>query len=188
MKAQFVTRVLSAILAGAVTVATANAQLAQDPNWLELPKPRAARQPVTAPAAPPPLLAPQLKPLPKPPLRQPRSNSVFWAPQDSNLSTPSAYYLQSMGPHVQLNPAMRYHLSRSSRAPSQLAKSATGPQTTNSMVPGQGAGTFYPGISRAPREKPFSNVERPGGLQEYWPLLLEGRQDPHTGVIIWSLP
>jgi hypothetical protein len=28
----------------------------------------------------------------------------------------------------------------------------------------------------------------PTAFERYWPLLLEGREDPETGVVIWSIP
>jgi hypothetical protein len=37
--------------------------------------------------------------------------------------------------------------------------------------------------------KPFENVRpAPTAFERYWPLMLEGHEDPKTGVIIWSLP
>jgi hypothetical protein len=37
--------------------------------------------------------------------------------------------------------------------------------------------------------KPFSNVRpAPTAFERYWPLLLEGREDPKTGVVIWYIP
>lgn len=37
--------------------------------------------------------------------------------------------------------------------------------------------------------KPFDNVRpAPTAFERYWPLMLEGRQDPKTGVIIWYMP
>ncbi len=37
--------------------------------------------------------------------------------------------------------------------------------------------------------KPFENIRHPpSAFERYWPLMLEGREDPKTGVIIWSLP
>jgi len=120
------------------------------------------------------------------PLRPP-----FWSPRQSqlrqgNLSRASVYQLESMGRHVHLTPAMRWHLSRSGAAvtPPPAAK-----RSSATTAPGQGAAKFYPGVSRLPTQKPFANLERPAtGLQRYWPLLLEGREDPNTGLIHWSLP
>jgi hypothetical protein len=44
-------------------------------------------------------------------------------------------------------------------------------------------------IARAPVGKPFANVRpAPTAFERYWPLMLEGREDPNTGIIIWSLP
>jgi hypothetical protein len=37
--------------------------------------------------------------------------------------------------------------------------------------------------------KPFENARpAPTAFERYWPLMLEGRQDPNTGVIIWYMP
>jgi hypothetical protein len=44
-------------------------------------------------------------------------------------------------------------------------------------------------VYRQPTGKPFENVRpAPTAFERYWPLMLEGRQDPKTGLIIWSLP
>ncbi|MEM8944537.1 MAG: hypothetical protein AAGD11_05075 [Planctomycetota bacterium] len=115
-----------------------------------------------------------------------RPNPPFWSPRRAGLSASATYRLESMGNHVHLSPAMRWHLNRSERTPNNQ------PTTTRSSAakaPGQGAEQFYPGVSRLPQQKPFSDLERPpSGLQSYWPLLLEGREDPNTGLIIWTLP
>lgn len=107
-------------------------------------------------------------------------------PRQEGLSASAAYRLQSMGTHVHLSPSMRWHLNRSQRG--LTTPSANSPATA-STAPGQGAEKFYPGVSRLPAQKPFADLERPAsGLQSYWPLLLEGREDPNTGLIIWTLP
>jgi len=86
-----------------------------------------------------------------------------------------------------MTPALRWHLNRSHGAgviapPGQQLSTAT-------TLPGQGAAKFYPSVNRLPPRKPFADVQRPPtGLQSYWPLLLEGREDPNTGLILWSLP
>ncbi len=85
---------------------------------------------------------------------------------------------------------------------------------TNSVVPtplhprfqaGAGAGLYQgayptprgvavtPGYStnayRQPIAKPFTGLRpAPTAFERYWPLLLEGREDPETGVVIWSIP
>ncbi|MDZ4657259.1 MAG: hypothetical protein SH868_06725 [Bythopirellula sp.] len=85
---------------------------------------------------------------------------------------------------------------------------------TNSTVPtplhprfqaGAGAGLYQPtysghqGVSvtptystnayRQPISKPFAGMRpAPTAFERYWPLLLEGREDPETGVVIWSIP
>jgi len=38
-------------------------------------------------------------------------------------------------------------------------------------------------------QKPFADVRTPpNAFQRYWPYLLEAREDPRTGLIIWQLP
>ena len=115
-----------------------------------------------------------------------QANPPFVSPRNIGLSRAASYRLQSLGNHVQLSPALRWRLNGGAPAPSnQLAS----PVRNASAAPGQGAQQFYPGVSRLPAQKPFSNVNRgPSGIQSYWPLLLEGRQDPNTGLIIWTLP
>lgn len=110
----------------------------------------------------------------------------YWSPRRSGISPSAAYRLGSMGTHVQLSPSLQWHVNRSQGA-------GGGPpnpqQAAASSAPGQGAEKFYPGVSRLPAQKPFANLDRgPSGLESYWPWLLEGRQDPNTGLIIWSLP
>ncbi len=112
-------------------------------------------------------------------------NPPFWSPRQLSLSPAATYRLESMGQHVHLSPAMRMHLERSQQSAGRPAIQIPSP----SLVPGQGARQYYPGVSRQPTQKPFANLERqPSGLESYWPLLLEGREDPNTGLIIWTLP
>ena len=139
---------------------------------------------------------PALRPTPKPVVKQKpapqqlpargRPNLPFWLPHQSGLSSAATYQLNSLGRHIQLNPATRFHLHRANGGM---------PIETNQQVssaasaPDQGAAKFYPGVSRLPTQKPFANVQpEPTGLQRYWPLLLEGREDPNTGLILWTLP
>ncbi len=124
----------------------------------------------------------------KPAVRRPRA--PFWSPRQSGLNAGAAYQLENMGRHVHLSPAMRFHLNRSRATtnvpPRTRPTSASAPAAS---LPGQGAQRYFPGVSRLPTQKPFANLERPPtALERYWPLLLEGRQDPNTGLIIWSLP
>ncbi len=113
-------------------------------------------------------------------------NPPFWSPRQLSLSPAATYRLESMGQHVHLSPAMRLHIGRSQQsAAGRPAIQIPSP----SMVPGQGARQYYPAVSRQPAQKPFADLERPpSGLESYWPLLLEGREDPNTGLIIWTLP
>ncbi len=117
-----------------------------------------------------------------------RPNSAYRSPLQGKLNAAAAYRLGSMGQHVQLSPAMRFHLNRSATTLTPHA-SPKARLSSASHVPGQGAEQYYPSISRQPVQKPFAEIERlPTGLQRYWPLLLEGRENPNTGLIIWSLP
>lgn len=37
--------------------------------------------------------------------------------------------------------------------------------------------------------KPFTNLQRPpNAVERYWPLLVEAREDPRTGLVYWQLP
>ncbi|TWU28214.1 hypothetical protein [Bythopirellula polymerisocia] len=99
-----------------------------------------------------------------------------------------------------------YRLRSSSTAPSvlnpRLQPGAKNQQSTGyypSATRGRGqqgiasSSTGRPGYGLTPTRyatgKPFEGIRpAPTAFERYWPLLLEGRQDPHTGVIIWSLP
>ncbi len=122
----------------------------------------------------------------QPAFRQP--NAPFWFPRRATLSPAAIFRLESMGRNAQLSPAMQFHLNRSGasiNAPPEAQSSAAAATT----VSGQRTPRFYPGVSRLPTQKPFANLERPPtAIERYWPLLLEGRQDPETGLIIWQLP
>jgi hypothetical protein len=38
-------------------------------------------------------------------------------------------------------------------------------------------------------QKPFAEIRRPpNAIERYWPYMLEAREDPSTGVVIWRLP
>ena len=98
----------------------------------------------------------------------------------------AAFRLESMGRHVPLSPAMQFHLNRSGGTVYAPPKSQ---QSSTARTSSRGAPHYYPGVSRLPTQKPFANVQHPrNAVERYWPLLLEGRENPHTGVIIWSLP
>jgi hypothetical protein len=62
-------------------------------------------------------------------------------------------------------------------------------------LPAAGAGVGVaqvPGYTTLPPPrptKPFEGAQRPPtAFDRYWPLMLEGREDPKTGIIIWSIP
>lgn len=100
------------------------------------------------------------------------------------LSDVAIYRLQSMGHHVRLSPTLQWRLGYSPYSNSPAAP-RTSPARTASAA--QGLGTYYRTPAR-PR-KPFSDIQRPPtGFERYWPLLLEGRENPRTGVIFWSMP
>lgn len=49
-------------------------------------------------------------------------------------------------------------------------------------APGPPAGAGF-------QTKPFAQVRpTPNAIDRYWPLLMERREDPNTGLIIWQLP
>ena len=59
--------------------------------------------------------------------------------------------------------------------------------TTQRSVPT--ARSYYPASSTAQTQKPFANLQpAPSAIDRYWPLLLEAREDPATGLVIWTLP
>jgi hypothetical protein len=52
-----------------------------------------------------------------------------------------------------------------------------------------GLGAYHQPYRHNVSNKPFANVQQPQtAMERYWPLLLEGRQDTKSGLIIWSLP
>ena len=47
----------------------------------------------------------------------------------------------------------------------------------------------YPTAHSPATRKPFAGIRpAPTAVDRYWPLLYEAREDPKTGLIIWSLP
>ena len=47
----------------------------------------------------------------------------------------------------------------------------------------------YPAVSSPSTRKPFAGARpAPTAVDRYWPLLFEAREDPKTGLVIWSLP
>ena len=98
----------------------------------------------------------------------------------------AAYQLDNIGPNVHLSPAMRWHLRRTGIATDPLP--GTSPQSARVAGSSQGQ-NYYPGVSRLPEQKPFEGLQPPpSAFDRYWPLLLEGQQNPETGYIIWRLP
>ena len=67
--------------------------------------------------------------------------------------------------------------------------------TTHRVVPDRLAGRntlanphYFP-VDRTQTQKPFADIRyQPNAVQRYWPLLLEAREDPQTGLVIWRLP
>ncbi len=54
--------------------------------------------------------------------------------------------------------------------------------TTNSLTTNSSTGTLQ-------TQKPFADVRHPpNAVQRYWPYMLEAREDPTTGLVIWRLP
>ncbi len=133
------------------------------------------------------------QPLPRQPL--PRQQP----PQQRRMNAGAAFRLGNMGRNAHLTPAMRYYLNRTGSlyrssglnrpgSGANLSPTSRSHSSTANAVD-HGARNFYPGVSRLPAQKPFVNIKQPAtALDRYWPLLLEGRQDPNTGLIIWRLP
>lgn len=65
------------------------------------------------------------------------------------------------------------------------------PVVVNYPTSPYGENSYYPAAvsSSTQLQKPFAAV-RPArtAFDRYWPYLLEGHEDPHTGFIIWTLP
>ena len=64
--------------------------------------------------------------------------------------------------------------------------------TTHRTIPVPST-SYYPTTGVTPfetqAEKPFADVRhRPNAVQRYWPYMLEAREDPTTGLVIWRLP
>ena len=110
-------------------------------------------------------------------------------------------------PGMSTNAALAfYRLRSSSTAPNALHprfQSGTNSQNSSGYYRSAPRGTGQRGIgsaaaglpdyglssTRYATSKPFDGIQpAPTAFERYWPFLLEGRQDPHTGVIIWSLP
>lgn len=63
------------------------------------------------------------------------------------------------------------------------------PPTAQRSGAGTGLQSYYQATATPPVKKPFSDLEpEPTAFEKYWPLLLVGRQDPKTGIIVWYLP
>jgi hypothetical protein len=89
-----------------------------------------------------------------------------------------------------------YRLRKNSTVPTPLHPRFRAGAGAGVYTPGRAAeygaiaAPKYPTTIAGPRVgKPFENARpAPTAFERYWPLLLEGREDPKTGVIIWSLP
>ena len=147
------------------------------PKDISMPVPKRVQQPAAKKQA-------AKKSAARPAERQ--ANPRLRRPQPRRHRAGAAFRLESMGRHVPLSPAMQFHLNRSGGTVYAPPKSR---QSAATRTSDRGAPHYYPGVSRLPTQKPFANVQHPrNAVERYWPLLLEGREDPHTGVIIWSLP
>ena len=48
---------------------------------------------------------------------------------------------------------------------------------------------YFPAGNGLQTQKPFADIRRPpNAIERYWPYMLEAREDPSTGLIIWRLP
>jgi hypothetical protein len=87
-----------------------------------------------------------------------------------------------------------YRLRQSSTVPTPLHPRFQAGAGAGVYTPARaGAQSFVPGypsnVYSQRVGKPFENARpAPTAFERYWPLMLEGRQDPKTGVIIWYMP
>jgi len=111
---------------------------------------------------------------------QPNNNPFeTWKYTSQGMSTNSAlafYRLQSSGKPVMGAPSNRWQRS----VPASRHQSVS---NRRSISP------YYSSVPSSTHRKPFANIQpSPNAFERYWPLLLEAREDPETGIIIWSLP
>ncbi len=92
-----------------------------------------------------------------------------------------------------------YRLRQSSTVPTPLHPRFQAGAGAGLYTPNAAASNRSPQQSFVPRYptnvysqrvgKPFENARpAPTAFERYWPLMLEGREDPKTGVIIWYMP
>ena len=68
--------------------------------------------------------------------------------------------------------------------------------TTHRTIPDRSVGNYpssnahyFPAGDATQTQKPFNNIRyQPNAVQRYWPYMLEAREDPKTGLVIWRLP
>lgn len=125
----------------------------------------------------------------------PPSGGSFRTP--AKAGTPASIWRDAAMKGLSYNESLAlYRLRQSSTVPTPLHPR---------FQAGAGAGVYTPDPGRAGQRsfvpnypsnvytqrvgKPFENAHpAPTAFERYWPLLLEGRQDPNTGVIIWYMP
>jgi hypothetical protein len=63
------------------------------------------------------------------------------------------------------------------------------PTRTTSYYPTMASATNSAGVVTPGIRKPFADIRRPpNAVERYWPYMLEAREDPSTGLVIWRLP
>lgn len=98
--------------------------------------------------------------------------------------TPSAKYeLFSYGPRVSVSHMARLHLG----AVMQPQRAVVPPRPTTAAS--RSLRGYYPQLRFAPVSKPFAHVQPPPTTYEqYWPFLLNARENPRTGRVLLTLP
>jgi hypothetical protein len=133
------------------------------------------------------------------PIGAPPSSGSFQTP--ARPGTPASIWRDAAMKGLSYNESLAlYRLRQSSTVPTPLhprfqVGAGAGIYTPNSTVTPNGTKqqSFvpnYPSNVYSQRAgKPFENARpAPTAFERYWPLMLEGRQDPNTGVIIWYMP
>ena len=100
-----------------------------------------------------------------------------------NLNPSARGELLSMGPYVRLTYSAKMQL-RASTASRYATPSWRPPAPSR-----RGVLPYFPAPTYQAPVKPFANVRpAPSSFERYWPLLLEPRENPRTGRVIWTLP
>ena len=111
-----------------------------------------------------------------------------WRSTSQGLSSNAAlafYRVQNIGHPNQQNSVWR----RQQFVPNTTIYSAPYYAVTTHRSVTAPRSSYYPTSTSRQTQKPFSDVRpAPTAFERYWPLLLEAREDPQTGLVIWTLP